>query len=432
MSIKRKTIKRNRIKPKKGWKLITVSGSAKERGFQHGNILSQELSKLVEVLSYDLKNRCHMSLDDYLKLCERLARPYFDQHKCCAEWKEELEGMVEGALSKGVIITADFLFAWNMYLGMDPYFKNSKKKMDHCSAFIATGDATKDGKIVMAHNTHCEFIWATFSNIIQRVNPAKGNSFIMQTAPGLLCSSTDWFLCSSGIIGCETTIADTNYMPSFGKPYFCRIRECMQYAESLDDCVKIMRKDNAGDYPCGWMFGDTNTNEIMMLEVAKTVAEPRRTKSGVWYGANFAQDSTIRDEQTNNDLEIHNLSTSIGSRNVRLDWLLNKVYWGKIDDSNAKKIIADHFDSYKEQNRKGSRSICKHTELESEKTNRPAKYPFGAIDGKVVDSHMAKKLEFWGRWGSSCGREYRLSRSMKKTHPYVPDLKSQPWTVVSG
>ena len=428
-----KTLKRKPVKNQNGWKIITVSGTAKERGFQHGSALSQELAKLVEVLSYDIKIQCaDMSLEEYLKLCNKIARPYFDQRKCCAEWKEELEGMVDGALSKGVVITVDFLFGWNMYLGMDSFFSNIPKKLDHCSAFIATGDATKDGKIVMAHNTHCEFIWANFSNIIQRVNPAKGRPFIMQTAPGLLCSSTDWFVCSSGIIGCETTIADTTYTPSFGKPYFCRIRECMQYAESLDDCVRIMREDNAGDYPCGWMFGDTNTNEIMLLEVAKTVAEPRRTKSGVFYGANFAHDSAIRDKETENNLEIHNLSTSIGSRNVRLDWLLNKVYWGKLDSSNAKKVIADHYDPHKCQNRKGCRTICKHTELESEKTNRPAKYPFGAIDGKVVDSSMAKKLAFWGRWGSSCGRAFHLAKSRKKKHPHVPDLAKEPWTRISA
>jgi hypothetical protein len=185
-----------------------------------------------------------------------------------------------------------------------------------------------------------------------------------------------------------------------------------------------MREDNAGDYPCGWMFGDTNTNEIMLLEVAKTVAEPRRTKSGVFYGANFAHDSFIRDKQTANNEEIHNLSTSIGSRNARLDWLLNKVYWGRLDIKTAKRVIADHFDPYKNKTRRGSRSICKHTELESTKD------PFGAIDGKVVDSKMAKKLRFWGRWGSSCGRAFYLSRSRKKAYPHVPDLKSEPWTTV--
>ena len=423
-----------KITHKAGWNIISVEGSPKERGFQHGSLLSTQFNPLIETLSYALKTQHKYSLEEYVALCAK-GRSYFDTHKCCAEWKEELEGMVEGALSRGVVITVDFLFAWNMYLGMDPFLSSphasqKKRSMDHCSAFIATGDATRDGKIVMAHNTHCEFIWATFTNIVQHVKPEKGYPFVIQTLPGLLCSSTDWFLSSSGIIGCETTIADTNYLPNFGKPYFCRIRECIQYADSLDDCVRIMREDNAGDYPCGWMFGDTNTNEIMLLEVAKTVAEPRRTKSGVFYGANFAHDSFIRDKQTGNNEEIHNLSTSIGSRNARLDWLLNKVYWGRLDVKTAKRVIADHFDPYKNKTRRGSRSICKHTELESEKTNRPAKDPFGAIDGKVVDSKMAKKLRFWGRWGSSCGRAFHLSRSRKKTRPHVPDLKSEPWTTV--
>jgi hypothetical protein len=408
-----------------GWKKITVSGNAFERGYQHGIQLYSELTELMKFFPEYMRDSHNMSLEEYINLSNKLARKEFDK---CEEWREELEGMVAGALSKGVITNVDFLFAWNMFLSINPESFHS----GHCSAFIATGDATKDGKIVMGHNTHCHFAFAPFQNIVQYVRPTKGNPFVMQTGPGLLCSCVDWFLCDSGIIGCETTIGNTNYLPNFksNKPYFCRIRECMQYAKCLDDCVRIMREDNAGDYPCGWMFGDLNTNEIMLLEVAKTVAEPRRTQSGAFYGSNYAQDQFIRETQTTHGKAPPDLELSSIARSTRLDWLLNNTYWGKLDTRTAKLVISDHYDVYKNKMQMGPRSICKHLEHEPRQDKRPANYPFGAVDGKVVDSKMAKKLAFYGRWGSSCGRVYKPSRTFKRKFPYVPSFRNEPWTVI--
>jgi len=425
--------RKKRCHTKAGWKIIEVSGDAYQRGFMHGQLLFNEMQQLLDIFRYELETENNISLEDYIQLCNDLARSEFDK---CVEWREELEGMVAGALSRGVVVNVDFLFSWNLYLSINlsNYRKNTKSHTPHerCSAFIATGEATKDGKIVMAHNTHSKFILVPLSNVVQYVKPAKGHAFVMQTGPGLLCSSTDWFLCESGIVGCETTIGSINYLPKFGKPYFCRIRECMQYANTLDDCVRIMREDNAGDYPCGWMFGDINTNEIMLLEVAKTVAEPRRTTSGVFYGSNYAQDPFIRETQTTYGKTQPSLCRSDIARSNRLDWLLNKTYWGKIDANNAKRIISDHYDAYKEKMRMGSRSICKHVELEPDHTKkRPAKYPFGAFDGKVVTADMAKKMRFLGRWGSSCGRKYVPSPAMtRKMRGFLPKLDSEPWVNV--
>ena len=413
------------------WKSITVSGNAKERGYQHGKQLSQELAKLVDIFPKILETNNNISLEDYINLSNKLARKQFDK---CEEWREELEGMVEGAASNGVVVSVDFLFSWNMHHSVShKLYKTSKhhyhhNHADHCSAFIATGEATKDGKIVMAHNTHTTFASGQFFNIVQYVNPSSGHSFMMQTCPGSICSVVDWFLCESGIIGCETTIGSVNYLPKYGLPYFCRIRECMQYAKSLDDCVRIMREDNAGDYPCGWMFGDTETNEIMLLEVAKTVAEPRRTKSGVFYGSNIAQDPFIRETQTTHGSSQPSPKLSVVARSNRLDWLLNNKYWGKLDAKTAKLVIADHYDVYEARERMGERTICKHLEVEPKFKKRPANYPFGAIDGKVVTTDMAKKMTFWGRWGSSCGRTYRATRTIKRRIPYVPNLRGEPWT----
>ena len=51
-----------------------------------------------------------------------------------------------------------------------------------CGAFIAVGDATDDGKIVMAHNTHSDFGTGQLLNISMKVTPNKGHEFTMQTS----------------------------------------------------------------------------------------------------------------------------------------------------------------------------------------------------------------------------------------------------------
>jgi hypothetical protein len=118
----------------------------------------------------------------------------------------------------------------------------------------------------------------------------------------------DWFICENGIIGCESTIGDINYNPEFGAPYYCRIRQAMQYGNSLDDYVKIMLENNAGDYPCSWFLGDTKRKEIMIFELAFKTHSVERKREGVFYGVNSVMDPKMRKKETvdkdeQNDLE---------------------------------------------------------------------------------------------------------------------------------
>ena len=41
----------------------------------------------------------------------------------------------------------------------------------------------------------------------------------------------------------------------------------MQYGKNLDDYEKMLLDGNSGDYANSWLFGDTNKNEIMRLEL---------------------------------------------------------------------------------------------------------------------------------------------------------------------
>jgi hypothetical protein len=120
------------------------------------------------------------------------------------------------------------------------------------------------------------------------------------------------------------------------------------------------------------------------------------------------------------DTEFNDPTTMNGSRNVRLNHLLNAQ---KLDLKYAKKVLADHYDCKEKTVRKGMRGICKHKECETGNNYKVA----GAVDGKVTNATLARKLKFIGRMGSSCGRVF-----LRKDYPNVPDcvdnMPSHKWT----
>ena len=408
-----------------GWRKIRVYGDPYERGYAHGYLLARELKPAKQTLTFIVREFLKMDVSDYMKRCKNEIGPIVKNKY--PEFFKELLGISAGAREAGVSVSVALLIAWNSVLSLYP----RNVAPNRCSAFIATGSATESGEIVMAHNTHTDFISGSRLNIILQVEPTEGHAFVMQTAPGYIASSTDWFLCSSGIIGCETTISKVNFDPDFNKghPYFCRIRNVMQYAKTLDECSEIMSNKNAGDYPCSWLFGNTNTSEIMILELGKNVHSIQKTQNGVFYGMNSAMDMKLRTIETN-DYDHTNELTSVGARNNRLYHLLNDEYYGKINIQNAKRVISDHYDSHFARIEMTSRTICKHSELDEHAEFKPV----GCTDAKITDSKMASKMEFYGIFGSACGRKFNAKEHIKEhpeyKHwaPYLKDFPKYKWT----
>ena len=226
------------------------------------------------------------------------------------EYYDEMEGIAEGCTAGGTKTTIDEIIAWNFYCSM-PYWLSSITgggakeggggAADHCSAFMAVGDWTADGKIVTAHNSFCEFIDGQCSNVVLDLNPpeGKGHRFIMQTSPCWIWSGTDFFITSKGIVGTETTIG--GFIPYQKKhPIAYRIRKAMQYGDTLDDYTKILLHENSGDYANSWLFGDIHTNEIMRFELGLEYHNIERTKNGYFIGFNAPYDPRIRNNECNN------------------------------------------------------------------------------------------------------------------------------------
>lgn len=416
-----------------GWIVAEIRGSPYERGFAHGYLLYKELRLLKRLLPFILQKELKVTYNEYVKQCNLLIK--YKLQKNYPDCYDEILGIVAGAKTKGVNISLDFIVSWNACTSLDSYF-NDGKKIERCSAFIATGDATEKGDIIVAHNTHYDFMSARLYNLMLYVFPDRGNSFVMQTAPGLIYSAIDWFICANGIIGTETTISQINYKPKFGNPIFCRMRKAMQYANTLDEYVNILLEDNAGDYACSWLFGDTRTNEIMLFEIGLKKHSIKRTKNGVFYGMNSPNNKELRETETDSK-DYYNIRTSIGNRRKRLNYLLNKKHYGKINISNAKDIISDHYDYHLNKDEMNKNSICKHTEVDDSGDN-PYKLS-GALDGKVVNSAMINSMTFLARYGSSCGKRKFVKEQYLKNHPdkeeyrdFIVDIPIYPWTIIQN
>jgi hypothetical protein len=423
-----------------GWIYVHIEGDPHGRGYQHGSLVAPELKEILRSLKYLTYWNTGMQWEFFVQQAEKLWMDKIDQ-----EFLDEMKGIADGAKDAGVDITWQEILAWNGYEEITDYWwpneeegKYANKDNEHCSAFIATGSATKGGKIVMAHNSWNAFEFGQFANLILDIKPATGHRMFMQADPGFIESFSDFFVTDAGLMGTETTIGGfSDYDPN-EVPEFVRVRKGMQYADSLDELVDLMKKRSNGGYANSWLLADAKTEEIMRFELGLKYYNVDRTKDGYYVGFNAPTDPRIRNLECS-DTGYTDIRWAMGARRVRLTQLM-KEYHGNIDVEAAKAILADHYDVYLKKENPCSRTVDGHYELDAFEywPSRQPYRPMGAVDGKVVDSNMAKELSFWARWGSSCGMPFDaekfLAEHIQWSHleGYLKDRPSQPWNSFSA
>lgn len=447
MSSQIKKIKHGLSYEKNGWTFISVKGNPKERGYAYGYLCASMFKEIQQMLHFFIYESYGTNWEEIVKLINEDFQE-MTKHKF-EELYEEMEGIAEGCVAGGCKTTVEEILCWNFYCSI-PYWYPSHfgahviregGSKDRCSAFIAVGDWTDDGKIVVAHNSFSDFIDGQWSNVVLDMQAEKGNRFIMQTSPCWIWSGTDFFITSKGIVGTETTIG--GFFPYEKKyPVGYRIRMAMQYGNTLDEYASFLLDGNSGDYANSWLFGDTNTNEIMRIELGLKYHNIEKTKNGFFIGFNAPYDERIRNLEVK-DSGFYDIRRHQGARYVRLSDLMDE-HKGKLNIEIAKKIIADHYDVYllKDDN-PCSRTICSHYNLDAREymsqATRPKPFaPHGAVDGTVSDFNLIRKMSFEGRFGNSCGTPFMVADYCKKHRqyerfcPYLKDRPSQPWTVFSS
>ena len=445
-----------------GWTYVAIRGKPKERGIAYGKLICKEMKNVQNILNFTIYNEYGVKWDFFIKAAAKYYKPKIME--LYPEFYEEMLGFSEGCSSSGTHMSVDEVIAWNNYFTLtESWWSNMPEEeqievngtinsskvsgtkeggngsAERCSAFMANGDWTADGKIVVAHNNFSNFIDGQLAKFVVDLKPDKGNRILMMGFPGWIWSGTDFFVTSKGIIGTETTIGGfIKYENNI--PISCRIRKAMQYGNNLDDYVNILLEGNSGDYANSWLFGDTNTNEIMRIELGLRFHNVERTKNGYYIGFNAPYDPRIRNLECVNT-GIDDIRRHQGARKVRLADLMD-TYKGRINIDVAKDIISDHFDVYLKRENPCSRTCCSHYEMDAREymsdPSRPKPFqPRGALDGNVCDTTLAKAMSFCLRWGNSCGTPFDKTkfcdehREWAYLKPYLEDRPQQPWTIFS-
>jgi Phospholipase B len=430
---------------KNGWIYVHLEGSPSDIGYQHGYLLANDIDTSIRALDLLLTHDTKRNWQFY-----RDAAKSFLWDKLDREYKDEINGIVEGMQAKNIKYDSLDLTAYNGLEELAYYYvpmldnltkpgTGNNKAPGNCSAFIATGSYTKDGKIVMGHNNWATYIIGQHWNVIADIVPQSGHHILMDCMPGFIHSGDDFVISESGILITETTITQFNKFDSTGIPEFMRARKAAQYSNSIDDVVDIFTKGNNGGYANDWLIGDTKTKEIAKLELGLKDYRVWRSKDTAMVGSNFPSDPTLIKEETT--FNILDSTTSPNARRKRLDKLVLVDMKGKLDVGSGKLIEADHVDALENRLMSNRCVICGHIDEDplgcAEWTMAPY-YPMGAVQGKVTSSDLAANMQFWAHMGHPCGEDF-IGDKFYKLHPeyawqskYLKNMFAYPWTLFTG
>jgi hypothetical protein len=393
--------------PKAGWLYVHIEGEPYDRGYQHGYLLAREIEQYIDrcAAQLDVKSRAS-AWNNGRTSANALFLRGFDQ-----EILQEMKGIADGAAAAGAkyngravdlidIVTLNTiteLGELNAAMPVTPTgieglgFKRPAEPKstdggsnDHCSAFAACGKATRDGKMVIGHVTWWPETLAEQTNIMLDVQPTMGHRVLMQSYPGGIQSGTDWYQNDLGVVLTETTIEQSPFNAQ-GTPVAYRARKSIQYGDSIDKVVELLKTRNNGLYTNEWIIGDARTNEIAMIELGTYKTRLYRSSKNDWFGGtegfywgcNNAKDLDVRLEYVPDPHGApRDLPFSPTSRDVKWQQMYQQ-HKGSIDETFG--FLA-----------------FRTAPLVSAST----------MDAKVTTSEMASRMMTWGLFGKPNQREW--------------------------
>ena len=414
--------------PQDGWTVLHVEGEPYDRGVQHGTLMAVELADMVRSLA---TYRSVKSPADGWREVRLLTDALF-LRKYDPEYLEEMKGIADGAAAAGSTFEGrklDLLdiAALNSEIeigclenGLDAlptalegrrFAPRPKGEQEgHCSAFVANGPATADGKPILGHITMFNLYHTRHYNVWLDVKPSKGHRVLMQTYAGGIQSGMDYYLNDNGLILCETTIGQTRFDVD-GTPLASRIRQVMQYADTIDDACRLLKERNNGLYSNEWLMADGNTGEIAMFELGTKKTKLWRSGKDEWYagtkgfywGCNNEKDLDVRLET----------DSSVVARPSNVVWhpSVRDVKWLQLFDKYNGKIGPGFgFEAF----------------------TTPPLAAFSSFDAKFATASMAKELKTFALWGPPLGKTWDPTDGDRRRFPDIKPLAPNDWTVLTA
>ncbi len=408
-----------------------VSGSPVEIGTWIGKNFSRKLRRTIDsfnfIFNHDFGKTWQWLIDFSLTNFQKLID---------IEIMEEMEGIVKGynSVASDRIRYEDIL-ALNVMFDAESFLTQKEGAANgSCTSFISTGDFTSDRDVILAHSTWWRYFTAVNFDLILKVVPDNGYSFVMQTAPGLVFSGTDFYYNEKGIMASETTLDGINTYSTNGIPIFQRLRLAIQHSDSIYSFSKRIIEGNTGGYSNDYLMGDAREKEIGLLEIATHNHVLSKKNNGYFISSNMVQFDEVRRES---NIKYDN---SINSDNARLFRLKELMEDEVLTIDRCKRILADHLDYSLGQDRPGKNSICGHREEEPNVDVFDRKgpyYPIGSIDGKIVTGKGALSGISHIKWGKPCSGVFESSAFLAShseyawTEQFLEDVGSEEWKIVS-
>jgi hypothetical protein len=250
---------------------------------------------------------------------------------------------------------------------------------------------------------------ANFYNIWLDIKPAKGHRFVMCSYPGGIQSGMDYYINDAGLLINETTITQTRFDPN-GMTCTSRIRKAIQYADSIDKAVEILKKDNNGLYTNEWLLADINTNEIAMFELGTHKSKLWRSSKNEWFGdtpgfywgCNNTKDMDVR---------LETVPSAKGKpENVVFRPQARDIAWQRVYEKYKGKIGID---------------------FAKEAFQSPAiSFVNSSLDAKFTTTDLAKQLQSYAFFGPPTGKTWNPNKKEKEMYPEIKALEPQGWTVL--
>jgi hypothetical protein len=420
--------------PRGGWLYVHIEGAPYERGYQHGYLLAREIEQYIDRGASQLDAKSKVTAwNNGRTVANALFLRGFDK-----EILTEMKGIAEGAAAAGAKVngrTIDLVDVVTLNtiteLGelrsampmtpsgleglnlMKPRYDASKTDVPvtaRCSAFAATGKATRDGKMVIAHVTMWPLTLAEQTNIMLDVVPTEGHRLLMQSYPGGIQSGTDWYQNDVGVVLTETTIRQSPFNME-GTPVAYRARKAIQYGDSVAKVVELLSTRNNGLYTNEWIVGDSRTNEIAMLELGTYKTKLYSSAKNEWFGGtegfywgcNNAKDLNVRLEYAPDPHGApEDLPFVPASRDIKWQEMY-QTYKGKIDEGFAALAF-------------------RTAPLVSSST----------MDAKIATSDMGKRMMMWALFGKPNQREWVPSPMQKEQFAANDGLYSSGYRLFQG
>lgn len=339
-----------------GWINVQIHGTPYQRGYQHGYLLSREIQDTIQRWTNTIHNyphlqrlSQHLTPDRYTKMSNtwwtfashQVHKLYWD--KWPQEYIDEINGIADGATAHGArifnrpitptdILSINEMYEWLSKMEripkhfhpfkilfhqlrqiipemqtltddqlLDAFF--AQDPAHHCNGFIATGNATSHGQIVIGHGTIAggtmwwwNYYTALRWNVILDITPSEGHRFQITTSPGYIWSDEDFYQNDNGITFLETTVPQGPY-DNLGIPLSIRCRTAIQYGNSVDEVLHTLQYRSDGCMNAVWLIGDTKTGEIARLDLGYQHAQTWRTFNGFFWSANNPMNTAVRLEK---------------------------------------------------------------------------------------------------------------------------------------